>query len=154
MAALWLALPVLVIAAWMLASHGPKTQVGTAATSAAQPPEAMPHMAPESAGAPAQAAAAVSTAPAVSAAREVPARKAVAPLAPVEQATATLLLAVSPWGEVYVDGKRAGVSPPLATLQLEPGRHKVEIRNQAFSPYRDNVNLEPGTSLKIRHKFE
>ena len=154
MAALWLALPALVIVAWMMASHDPQTQGGTAATLAAQPLEATPRMAPKSAGAPAQAAAAVSTAPAVSAAREAPARKAAAPLAPVEQATATLLLAVSPWGEVYVDGKRAGVAPPLATLQLAAGRHKVEIRNQAFSPYRDNVNLEPDTSLKIRHKFE
>ena len=87
-------------------------------------------------------------------ATEVPTELRAPAPAPVEQATATLLLAVSPWGEVYVDGKRAGVSPPLATLQLEPGRHEVEVRNQAFSPYRDNVNLEPGTSLKLRHKFE
>ena len=150
MAALWFARPALFIAGWVMVSHNAQTPRDMAAASATQPPEA-----PKSDGAPApaQAAAAVLAAPAVSVAREVPARKAAAPAA-VEQATATLLLAVSPWGEVYVDGKRAGISPPLATLQLEPGRHKVEIRNQAFSPYRDNVNLEPGKSLRIRHKFE
>jgi hypothetical protein len=72
----------------------------------------------------------------------------------VTQANATLMLAVSPWGEVYVDGNRVGVTPPLATLELEPGTHDVEIRNQAFAPYRESVNLEPGKSLKIRHKFK
>jgi serine/threonine-protein kinase len=64
------------------------------------------------------------------------------------------MLAVSPWGEVYVDGKRVGVSPPLTTLQLEAGRHKVEIRNRGFASYRKTVNLESGRSLKIRHKFQ
>jgi serine/threonine-protein kinase len=68
-------------------------------------------------------------------------------------AKAAIMFAISPWGEVYVDGKNVGVSPPLATLQLESGKHKVEIRNQAFAPYRDTVNLEPGKSFKIRHKF-
>jgi serine/threonine-protein kinase len=70
-----------------------------------------------------------------------------------EQEKATVMLAISPWGEVYVDGKRVGISPPLSTLQLEAGKHEVEIRNLAFAPYRDTVNLKPGQSLKIRHKF-
>lgn len=65
-----------------------------------------------------------------------------------------MALAISPWGEVHVDGNRVGVSPPLATLRLAPGTHEVEIRNQAFAPYRETVNLEPGTSLKIRHRFK
>jgi hypothetical protein len=30
----------------------------------------------------------------------------------------------------------------------------VEIRNQAFEPYRVIVNPEPGKSHKIRHKFK
>jgi len=170
---LWFALPVLVIAGWMVVSHEPHTQEDTVAASTTQQPEvtpqptatqqpeatpqpaATPHKAPKPARSPAQAVAVVSSAPAVSSThKKVPAQEDVTPSAPVEQATASLLLAISPWGEVYVDGKRAGVSPPLATLQLEAGRHKIEIRNQAFPPYRDNVNLEPGTSLKIRHKFE
>ncbi|MHB1062165.1 MAG: PEGA domain-containing protein, partial [Thiobacillus sp.] len=74
--------------------------------------------------------------------------------AAVAQAKATVRLAISPWGEVFVDGRRVGVSPPLAMLQLEPGKHEVEIRNQAFEPYRVIVNPEPGKSHKIRHKFK
>lgn len=72
----------------------------------------------------------------------------------VVQAKATLALAISPWGEVLVDGSPVGVSPPLTTLQLEPGPHDVEIRNQAFMPYRETVNLEAGASLKLRYKFK
>lgn len=71
----------------------------------------------------------------------------------VMPAKATMALAISPWGEVHVDGNRVGVTPPLAALQLVPGRHEVEIRNQGFAPYRETVNLEPGKPLKIRHKF-
>ena len=70
------------------------------------------------------------------------------------QPKAVMALAISPWGEVLVDGNRVGVSPPLATLQLEPGKHEVEIRNQGFAPYRETVNLKPGASIKIRHKFK
>jgi hypothetical protein len=80
-------------------------------------------------------------------------RSATAPVS-AAAANATLMFAISPWGEVYVDGKSMGVSPPLATLQLEAGKHRLEIRNQAFAPYRDTVNLMPGQSLKIRHKFK
>ena len=76
----------------------------------------------------------------------------IAPAA-VAQAKATVSFAISPWGEIFVDGKRVGVSPPLTSLQLEAGKHQVEVRNQAFAPYRDTVNLKPGQSLKIRHKF-
>ena len=72
---------------------------------------------------------------------------------PAAQAAATLSFAISPWGEVFVDGKSVGVAPPLTTLQLEPGSHQVEIRNQAFAPYRDTVKLKPGQSIKIRYKF-
>ena len=88
-----------------------------------------------------------------------PAAQAAAPSTPaaapaaVAQAEATVSFAISPWGEIFVDGKRVGVSPPLTTLQLEAGKHQVEVRNQAFAPYRDTVNLKPGQSLKIRHKF-
>lgn len=71
----------------------------------------------------------------------------------VAQAKATVSFAISPWGEIFVDGKRVGVSPPLTSLHLEAGKHQVEVRNQAFTPYRDTVNLKPGQSLKIRHKF-
>ena len=73
--------------------------------------------------------------------------------AALAQAKATLTLGISPWGEVFIDGKSMGVSPPLNTLQLEAGSYTVEIRNEAFADYRDTVQMMPGQSLKIKHKF-
>ena len=82
-------------------------------------------------------------------------RPPIASSAPVAvERKATVSFAVSPWGEVFVDGKSVGVSPPLNALALDAGRHRIEIRNQAFAVYRDTVNLDSGQSLKIRHKFK
>ncbi len=66
---------------------------------------------------------------------------------------ARLGLAVSPWGEVYVDGRKRGLSPPLTEIRLAPGRHTIEIRNAQFTPYAETVNLEANASVKIKHKF-
>lgn len=67
---------------------------------------------------------------------------------------ARLALAVTPWGEVYVDGRRKGISPPLAEIKLAPGKHTVEIRNTTFHPYTKTVQLEAEGRLKIKHKFQ
>jgi class 3 adenylate cyclase len=66
---------------------------------------------------------------------------------------ATVSLGIAPWGEVYVDGNKKGVSPPLNSLQLAPGKHQIEIRNTTFAPYKQTADLKPGEQLKIKHKF-
>ncbi len=64
-------------------------------------------------------------------------------------------LAISPWGEVWVNGKKVGVSPPLNELRLEPGQHVIEIRNEALPPHRETLRLRAGEPVKkIRHKFQ
>jgi serine/threonine protein kinase len=68
-------------------------------------------------------------------------------------AKANLNFTVLPWGEVFIDGKRMGASPPLKEIKLSPGKHQIEIKNAAFPPYRQTVELKAGTSMKIRHKF-
>jgi hypothetical protein len=68
-------------------------------------------------------------------------------------APATVSLGIAPWGEVYVDGDKKGVSPPLNSLQVAPGKHLIEIRNTSFSPYEQTVDVKPGEQVKIRHKF-
>lgn len=63
-------------------------------------------------------------------------------------------LAIAPWGEVYVDGKKVGVSPPLNEIRVSAGLHEIEVRNGKFVPHRQTVNLADNASLRIKHKFE
>jgi eukaryotic-like serine/threonine-protein kinase len=71
------------------------------------------------------------------------------------QTLATVSLAVYPWGEVWVNGKNVGVSPPLNELKLKPGQHAIEIRNESSPPYRETFTLIAGEPTKrIRHKFQ
>jgi hypothetical protein len=65
-----------------------------------------------------------------------------------------LELAVLPWGEVLVDGKSRGVSPPLRTLDIPAGSHTIEIRNSTFPSRVEKVNLKAGEAITIRHRFQ
>ncbi len=76
------------------------------------------------------------------------------PPPPAPPQTATLVLSASPWGEVYVDGKRRGVASPVATLELPAGNHRVEIRNASQPSFLANVTLQAGATQRIEHKFE
>jgi class 3 adenylate cyclase len=69
-------------------------------------------------------------------------------------APATLSIAVAPWGEVHIDGKRHGVSPPLQEIQLSPGKHRIELRNTGAKPHVVNVDAKPGERIRIKHKFK
>lgn len=86
-------------------------------------------------------------------ARREPSRPAPPAQAPIT-ARAMLSFAVSPWGEVHVDGKMHGVSPPLQELELPPGRHRVEIKNSASQPHVVTVNAKAGERIRIKHKFD
>jgi hypothetical protein len=68
-------------------------------------------------------------------------------------ATGVLRLAVSPWGQVEVDGKPVGIAPPLNELTLKEGRHTVTIRNDEFPPYSSSVNIVPGQPASLKHRF-
>ena len=68
--------------------------------------------------------------------------------------TGKLTLAISPWGEVRVDGKPAGIAPPLTELKVAAGRHRIEIRNGGFPPYRQTIQVAGGATVRIKHKFK
>jgi hypothetical protein len=65
----------------------------------------------------------------------------------------TINIIALPWAEVFVDGTRQGVSPPLKAIPLRPGKHKVELRNGSFPPHVQTVELRPGTEINITHRF-
>jgi hypothetical protein len=73
---------------------------------------------------------------------------------PAPAAASRIDLAVAPWGEVFVDGKSRGVSPPLSTLEISPGSHTIEIRNSTFPAHVQKVEVKPGDAVKIRHRFK
>ncbi len=77
-----------------------------------------------------------------------------APAASPAATTGRLRIAVTPWGEVEVDGKKMGVSPPLTALTLEPGEHTVVLRNADFAARTVRLKVEAGKTEKISHKFE
>jgi len=68
--------------------------------------------------------------------------------------TALVMFAISPWGEIFLDGKSAGVSPPLSELELAPGQHRIEIRNGSFKPYLQTFELEANQTVRIKYKFK
>jgi hypothetical protein len=78
--------------------------------------------------------------------------EAVATIAPAPR-EGTVNIVALPWAEVFIDGTRQGVSPPLKVISLKPGKHKVELRNGSFPPHVQTVDMRPGTEVSITHRF-
>src|SRR5262245_31753856 len=125
----------------------------TAAVAAPAAPAASSTPAAPSAGG----AAAIDTPP--SAAKKLPPRaekkieKAQGERVAAAQGSGRLELAVAPWGEVLVDGKKRGLSPPLRVLDLPAGTHTIEIRNSTFPAHVAEVEVKAGEAVKIQHRF-
>jgi class 3 adenylate cyclase len=75
-----------------------------------------------------------------------------APSAPAAK-PGTVKLAIQPWGEIYVDGNRRGVSPPMKSLKLSPGKHQVEVRNGGFAPYKQTVVVKSNAETTVHYVF-
>ena len=67
---------------------------------------------------------------------------------------ATLVFNVVPWGEIFVNGKSQGVTPPKKSLKLEPGKYKIEVRNTTFPAHVENLDLKARDEITVRHKFQ
>jgi len=68
-------------------------------------------------------------------------------------AAGVIQFAILPWGEVFVDGRSRGVSPPLRMIELPPGPHAVEVRNTSFPTHTQRVEVRSGEPVRIRHQF-
>jgi len=100
-------------------------------------------------------AATVSSAP-ISQTTPAPATVASAPPAPVAPAprTGKVRFSIKPWGEIIIDGKTRGVSPPIKELSIPEGRHRIEIRNGAFPGYEGELDIKSGSSDSISYSFK
>ncbi len=80
--------------------------------------------------------------------------KTVRPLAAPSVPDATIQFAITPWAEVFVDGKSFGASPPLTSLPIAHGKHVIEVINTAFPPFSQTIEIESNEQLKFSHKFK
>ena len=67
--------------------------------------------------------------------------------------TGLVRIAVSPWGEIEVDGRAVGTSPPINEMTLTEGRHQIVIRNTDFPALSTSVIVTPGQPYSLKHKF-
>jgi hypothetical protein len=149
-------------AGWAWRDRTPEPVAVTAPVPAAAevpvlPPPAAPVVA-EAAPAAAEPAPVVATpAPKPPAAKPVPVARKAAPQAAPPTAAALamgqLQVAVTPWGEVEIDGRAAGITPPLVRLELTQGTHEVTIRNGDFPPFSARVEVHPDKPAVVRHRF-
>jgi serine/threonine-protein kinase len=68
-------------------------------------------------------------------------------------ATGMVRIAVSPWGQIEVDGAAAGTTPPINEISLPEGRHQITIRNADFPPHSVTVNVTAGQPVVLKHRF-
>jgi serine/threonine-protein kinase len=67
--------------------------------------------------------------------------------------TGVVQLAITPWGQVEIDGKTAGVTPPLSKLTLSVGEHVITVRNEDFAPHTVTVRISADQPVTVRHRF-
>jgi serine/threonine-protein kinase len=67
--------------------------------------------------------------------------------------TGTLQLAISPWGQIEVNGQPAGTAPPLTQLSLPVGNHVITVRNADFPPFVTTVQVQAERPATVRHRF-
>ena len=160
---LWLGLAAVLLAGalYVVRQHGAEELVGApvrtpqpeapAAAPATAPAEPPPEAAPAPAPTPAPGAATGTP----DAANYTPDTADNAPAAATTVATgnATYRLMVKPWGTIYVDGKRHGVSPPLKRLVLPAGPHTVMLENPGFPDRIVQLDSKRGASGQIAHDF-
>jgi len=68
-------------------------------------------------------------------------------------ATGVVQLAISPWGEIEVNGQIRGTAPPLATLELPLGSHNIVVRNSDFPVHATTVRVSAEQPALVRHRF-
>jgi class 3 adenylate cyclase len=72
----------------------------------------------------------------------------------VPVAQGTVSFSIQPWGEVFVNGKSIGASPPMKQTRLNPGKYRIEVRNTDFTPYVMSVEVKAKEETSVKHKFQ
>ncbi len=75
------------------------------------------------------------------------------PAATEAPALGSVHFAISPWGEVEVNGKPSGTTPPLARLNPPEGTQTITVRNADFAPHTVQVQVTADKPVTLRHRF-
>ncbi len=70
------------------------------------------------------------------------------------QPKSSVVFAIRPWGEIFIDSKPVGVSPPLTQVELAAGQHHIEVRHEPSATWSADFNVQAATPLRIEHGFE
>jgi len=88
-------------------------------------------------------------------AKSAPAAKPGAKAAPKAEAPHVVVkLAISPWGEVFVNNKSRGFAPPLTEIKLAPGTYAIEVRNGELPPLKQKLQVKATSKITITHEFK
>jgi Protein kinase domain len=69
-------------------------------------------------------------------------------------ASGTVVFRIEPWGEILIDNKPTGVSPPLVQMALAAGMHHIEVRHGNDNPWIVQINVEAAVPVTVSHRFE
>lgn len=70
-----------------------------------------------------------------------------------EAASGTVVFRIEPWGEILIDNKPTGVSPPLIQIALAAGPHEIEVRHGNDTPWTKHIDVEAAVPVKVEHVF-
>ncbi len=76
------------------------------------------------------------------------------PVPAAAPAPGVVQLAVTPWGQVEVNGRAMGTTPPLTRLSLPAGSHQIVVRNGDSPAYTASVTVSEDKPVTLRHRFE
>lgn len=71
-----------------------------------------------------------------------------------EAGSGSVLFRIQPWGEILVDHKRTGVSPPLLQMALSSGEHQIEVHHGSDPPWVVQIHVEAAVPVTVSHRFE
>jgi eukaryotic-like serine/threonine-protein kinase len=77
-----------------------------------------------------------------------------APASTGAAASGTVVFRIEPWGEILIDNKPTGVSPPLVQMALPAGRHQIEVRHGNDKPWVQEIDVEAALPVSLTHRFE
>jgi len=77
-----------------------------------------------------------------------------APASTGAAASGTVVFRIEPWGEILIDKKPTGVSPPLVQMALPAGTHQIEVKHGNDMPWIVQINVEAALPVTVSHRFE